>query len=192
MLRFEGPSIFGILPELARLRIEVFRAYPYLYDGDAGYEEAYLERYARVAGALVVAVRAAGRIVGATTGLPLAAADAAFREPFAEVDEWFYLGESLLEPEYRGRGLGHRFFDERERHARALGFSRTTFCAVERAEDHPGRPPGYRPLDAFWRARGYRACPQRVAHLSWRQIDAGGEVDNRLVFWCREEIEGCG
>ena len=32
-----GASLERYIPELARLRIEVFRAWPYLYDGDQEY-----------------------------------------------------------------------------------------------------------------------------------------------------------
>ena len=40
MLRIErlsGDALLQYLPELARLRITVFRAFPYLYDGDMAY-----------------------------------------------------------------------------------------------------------------------------------------------------------
>ncbi len=40
-----GDALRGALPDVARLRIEVFRAWPYLYDGDLAYEEAYLRPY---------------------------------------------------------------------------------------------------------------------------------------------------
>jgi hypothetical protein len=32
-----------------------------------------------------------------------------------DLNEIFYFGESILKPEYRGLGLGHLFFDEREK-----------------------------------------------------------------------------
>ena len=35
-----GAAITAVLDDLARLRIAVFRAYPYLYDGDEAYEAA--------------------------------------------------------------------------------------------------------------------------------------------------------
>jgi hypothetical protein len=37
-----GRDVLAHLPDIARLRIEVFREYPYLYDGDRAYEERYL------------------------------------------------------------------------------------------------------------------------------------------------------
>ena len=48
-LRFEtlrGDALREWLPRLAGLRIAVFRAWPYLYEGEAAYEERYLAAYA--------------------------------------------------------------------------------------------------------------------------------------------------
>ena len=36
--RFSGTEAQPYLPDLARLRIEVFREFPYLYDGNLDYE----------------------------------------------------------------------------------------------------------------------------------------------------------
>lgn len=186
-----GPEVPGCLVDAARVRISVFREFPYLYDGNEAAEQDYLAGYAGCPGTVFVLAEAAGKIVGVSTGLPLEAADPAFREPFDAAgmspSEWFYFGESVLAPEWRGRGIGHRFFDEREAHARSLGFSRTCFCAVERPEDHPLRPQGYRSNDAFWSRRGYVRRPDLRARFSWRQIDsADSDVMNELVFWTRE------
>jgi len=37
--RRSGPALLPYIPELARLRIEVFRDFPYLYDGSLDYEK---------------------------------------------------------------------------------------------------------------------------------------------------------
>jgi GNAT superfamily N-acetyltransferase len=186
-----GPEVAGWRVDAARLRISVFRDFPYLYDGDETAEQEYLAGYAGCPDSVFVLAEAEGRIVGVSTGLPLVAADPAFRQPFEAVGmspaEWFYFGESVLAPEWRGRGIGHRFFDEREAHARSRGFSRTCFCAVERSVDHPLKPSGYRSNDAFWIRRGYVKQPVLRARFSWRQVDsADSEVRNELVFWTRE------
>ncbi len=186
--RCAGEEVRAWLADAARLRISVFREFPYLYQGSEAYEREYLDRYACCPGAVMVLALAEGSVVGVSTGLPLADADEAFRRPFAgeAVEEWFYFGESVLEPAWRGRGIGHRFFDEREAHARGLGFSKAAFCAVVRPENHPLRPAGYRSHDAFWGRRGFVKQPSMTARLAWEQVDSEGkEVTNELVFWTR-------
>jgi len=42
-----GPAIGERIADVARLRIAVFRDWPYLYDGDAAYEAHYLQTYTR-------------------------------------------------------------------------------------------------------------------------------------------------
>lgn len=181
----------GHLEDAARLRISVFREFPYLYEGDEAAERDYLRAYAECEGSVMVVAEAAGKVVGVSTGLPLAVADASFRLPFEAAGmatgEWFYFGESVLDPAWRGRGIGHQFFDRREAHARGLGFRKTCFCAVERPADHPLRPAGYRPHDAFWGKRGYVKQAGLRARFSWRQVDLPwSEVHNELVFWTRD------
>ena len=46
-------------------------------------------------------------------------------------------------------------FSPFSRAIRAWSSTRSAFCAVQRPSDHPERPPGYAPLDPFWRKRGY-------------------------------------
>ena len=53
--RLTGASLKTALPELARLRITVFRDWPYLYDGTLEYEQGYLAKFAEAEGAVVVA-----------------------------------------------------------------------------------------------------------------------------------------
>lgn len=187
--RLTGPGILPHLEDIARLRIRVFREFPYLYDGSVGYEESYLRSYASAARGVCVLALDDGVVVGASTGLPLIEADEAFQQPFREaginVDTVFYFGESVLEQSHRGQGIGHRFFDEREAHAAELGYRISAFCAVERPDDHPLKPAGYRSNEAFWTKRGYLPRPDLRASLSWQQVDSPDEVSNLLVFRLR-------
>lgn len=190
---FHGEAIAAHLPDLARLRITVFRDWPYLYDGDAGYEAGYLQTYPRSWRSIAVLAFDGDRVVGASTGLPLADESATLRAPFEaaglDVERVFYCGESVLLSAYRGRGLGHRFFEEREAHARALGgFEWTAFCAVERPGDDPRRPAFHRGNEAFWHKRGYRPRPGLQVSLRWREVGGDEGLDEQpqtLGGWLR-------
>ena len=175
---------------VARLRVEVFRNFPYLYQGDAAYEKHYLSMYARSADSLLVLALADGQVVGASTGLPLGDAEPAFQTPFPgrgiPIEAVFYCGESVLLPAFRGLGLGHRFFDEREAHARSLGGIRwTAFASVDRADDDPRRPSDYRSNDPFWTRRGYARQPDMKVRLPWKQVGEAHETGQTLTMWLR-------
>ena len=183
-----GADVATALDDLARLRIAVFRDWPYLYDGDLDYERDYLRAYG-APGAVVVAAYDGARMVGAATGAPMEHHAADFAAAFADrpepLDAVYYLAESVLLPGYRGRGLGHAFFDGREAQARALGRRHAAFCSVIRPDDHPARPADYRPLDRFWRGRGYAPLPGVVARFRWKDVGETVETAKPLQFWMK-------
>lgn len=185
-----GAEIGAAMEDLAALRIAVFAEWPYLYDGDADYEADYLREFLAAPDAVLVAALDGARIVGAATASPMMAQKQEFRAPFEErgIDTaaLFYFGESVLLPEYRGRGLGHEFFNRREAQARRCGAGAACFAAVIRPADHPARPAGYRPLDAFWRARGYAPVPGLVTHLAWKEHGQAQESAKPLQYWHRD------
>lgn len=185
-----GEAARPFLTEIALLRIAVFREFPYLYEGSLEYEMQYLNDYLSSKNSLIVLATHGSGIIGASTGIPLVEADTDFREPVEAAGfdpcEVFYFGESVLLPEFRGRGLGHRFFDQRESHASNLGFQRTGFFSVIRADDHPLKPHGYRPLDTFWQNRGYARQHSIIARFPWKQLGEAQASLHKLVFWMRE------
>jgi GNAT superfamily N-acetyltransferase len=182
-----GDALVAALDDVARLRIAVFAEWPYLYDGDLDYEAQYLQTYRDAPRSILVGAFDGDTLIGASTGTPLADHDDDFATALEGTDldpaDVFYCAESVLLPQYRGQGIGHRFFDLREDHARTAGFSRSCFCAVVRPMDHPARPTDYRPLDGFWRSRGYAPLPGAVAHFSWRDLGQGAQTPKSLQFW---------
>lgn len=184
-----GGALSAVLDDVAALRIEVFRDWPYLYDGDAEYERRYLGQFAASDGAIVVGAFDGDRLIGAATGAPLSdhADDfaAALDGTGLDTATMFYCAESVLLPAYRGHGVGHAFFDAREAHALALGLDGSCFCSVLRPADHPLLPVSYQPLDAFWRKRGYQPLQGAVATFDWKDIDQPHETSHALQLWSR-------
>ncbi len=179
------------LHDLAELRIEVFREFPYLYDGSLDYEKTYLETYFKSDQSVAVLVFDGDQLVGASTGLPLDHEEDNFKRPFLEHGydpaTIFYCGESILKKEYRGRGIYRRFFEERESHARQLnGIQTICFCAVQRPDDHPLRPESFQSLDPIWQIFGYKKRPWLTTTYRWKDVDEESETDKTMVFWMKE------
>lgn len=187
---FHGAEIERVFDQLAELRIAVFREFPYLYAGSIDYESAYLQTYFQSPDAFLFAVTDGNKMVGATTCIPLIDETDEVKAPFIQagydLNAICYLGESVLLPPYRGKGLGRRFFDEREAHAQKLRLPITCFCAVQRPSDHPSRPLNYMPLDDFWRSRGYVRKPDLKAQFSWTDIGDSHPTQKPMTFWLKQ------
>ena len=91
-----GEAAQRYLADVAALRIAVFRDWPYLYAGDLDYERGYLAAYEASPRSVFALALDGGRVVGASTGMPLADDAPAFRQPFLaralDVGAVFYFG----------------------------------------------------------------------------------------------------
>lgn len=185
-----GAELEANLDGVARLRIAVFRDWPYLYDGTLEYERDYLTTYRDNPGALLVGAFDAGILVGASTSTLMEDHAQEFAAPFRDFDvpmnSILYGAESVLLPAYRRQGIGHRFFDLREDHARGMGRSHIAFCSVLRPDTHPLRPETYHTNDAFWMGRGYAPLPGILAEFAWKDVGDTGESVKPLQFWMRK------
>jgi GNAT superfamily N-acetyltransferase len=188
--RLSGDELTRYIPELAQLRIQVFRDWPYLYDGDLAYEEKYLNTYIKSPDSVIVLAFDGDKVVGASTGIPLKYETPEVQQPFLDaaydIEHIFYCGESVLISSYRGQGVGVGFFEHREAHAHDIGgFQYACFCGVQRSDDHPSRPAQYVPLDNFWRKRGYEKHPELNTTFSWKELGEHTESPKPMTFWLK-------
>lgn len=186
-----GKQIEKYLRAIAQLRIEVFREYPYLYDGSIEYEENYLKTYINSGRSIGVLAFYNQDLVGVSTGLPLNDETPEFRAPFSaaglETDHIFYCGESIIHKNYRGRGIYPHFIRLREQYALSLQiFSMICFCAVTRPENHPLKPIDYSPLDSVWQKFGYQKQQGLTTAYRWKDIDNEYETDKKMIFWTKK------
>lgn len=186
----KGAEIGPFLQSLAMLRIEVFRDYPYLYEGSMAYEKRYLAEFAGSEHAVIVGAFDGDTLVGAATGAPLMECHREFAPVFEEqcIDPHnvFYFGESVLLRAYRGRGIGHAFFDGREQAARQTeGMCVAAFCAVVRAREHPLKPATYCTLDAFWGKRGFQKVEGMTGRMTWKDIGQDMQTSKDMQFWVK-------
>lgn len=184
-----GPALDLVLDQVAGLRSTVFRDWPYLYDGSPQHERDYLATYRDHPGALLVGAFHAGRLIGASTSTPMEDQSPELAAPLRSLDlapeSILWGAESVLLQPYRGIGLGHRFIDLREAHARSLGRTHVAFCSVLRPADHPAKPAVYRSNEGFWRGRGYDTLPGAELRFSWKDLGDTVETEKPLQIWLR-------
>lgn len=189
LINLSGEAINPYINDLAQLRIKLFYEFPYLYQGSMEYEKKYLSTYLNP-NAVMMVVLDNGKVVGVTTGMPLKDEADYVKEPFIkagyDIDEIFYFGESLLLPEYRGQGIGRKFFQAREAAAKKQGCTIATFCVVVRPDNHPLRPADWFPLDSFWESQGYKKHPEVTTEYIWKERGEESETGKPMVFWMKK------
>lgn len=186
-----GEEAGPYMEDLARLRIQVFREYPYLYEGDMAYEMEYLDTFMKAQGACMVVAKSEGQVIGASTALPLMEETDNVKQPLLEagydISRIYYFGESVLLPRYRGQGIGKSFFQLRENFARQqlTDLEWLTFCAVVRPDDHPMQPKDYQPLDGFWKRQGFNPSGL-YCEISWQEVGESAPSPKPLRFWIKK------
>jgi GNAT superfamily N-acetyltransferase len=185
-----GAELQSVIPAVARLRIEVFRDWPYLYEGNPTYEQRYLATYTESPRAAVVVARANEAIVGASTGVPLVDETDNVKAPFVargwDPARFFHYGDFVLQREFRGRGIGVALFSAVEAHAKAVSdCDFAIIVTVVRSPGHPAHPPDYVPLDGFWTRRGFTRRPDLVCKMAWKEVGADCESEHELVVWTK-------
>lgn len=187
-----GSAVKACLEALASLRIDIFREYPYLYDGHREDELKYLRLYMETPDAFVISVNDSEFMVGAATGMPLCQEHKSLIDPFVgisyPVNEVFYVGEVLFYPAYRDCGLGLQLMEHIEEHVRTFEIYRYLTCAtIVRPENHPLCPENYVPIDRFLNRTAFKMLPGVTTSFAWKEID-GSSCEHPMQFWVKEFI----
>lgn len=181
-----GPGIRTYIPSIAKVRSLVLSEVPYLQISGPESDMKYLKHIAMSKDAIAVLVFDGPKIIGVSTGAPLADEYPVFQEPFIKrnlpLDDYFYFSFSALLKPYRNRGIYHHFFDLREEHVRHLKrFSKICFTSLVTPKGLT-RHPEQNNLETFWQKRGYVQHPEMTCQypILDRHFSIG------LRFWVKE------
>lgn len=188
IVTLKGEKIHAFIPELAKLRIQLFREYPYRYDGTLEYEHKYLETYVQCPESCIIVALDENTVVGAATGIPLEYEIEAFKTPYQneEIKNLFYVGELLLLPNYRGQAPFIPMMKAMRKEALAYHANKVVFCAVDRPINDPKAPTHYVSLERLWRYFNFRKMAEKYTFLSWKEIDEDNESPKKMIFWERD------
>ncbi len=188
---FTGSGLKPYLHAVAKLRMEVLKDYPYFEEPDLDRETQYLKTIFSNKESIGVLIFDNTTLVGVSLGCPLAIDEPALHRPFLErhldINTYYDFGDSVLLKRYRGRGIGHHFFDAREAHvANYKKFKHICFCVPDFPEPNPNPPGDHVPLADFWRKRGYIHHPEMKCYLSWKKVNAAHPTENQMSFWIKD------
>lgn len=176
---------------MAKLRMEVLREYPFQEESDLYREMQYLRKIAACKETIAVMIFDGTTLVGASVGYPLSIEEPNIAKPFSEkklpIDSFYYFGDSILLRQYRGRGIGHHFFDAREAHVHHYKkYKYICFCVPECLDEKREQPADYIPLVDFWRKRGYIHHPELHCIMSWKNLGDAHPTEKTMHFWVKE------
>ena len=193
LLTFTGKEAQKYVKEIAALRITLFKKFPYLYKGTYSYEEEYLKTYFNSKEANILLVLDKNEVVGFSSSIPLAQESSELKDPFNEkklnIDDYFYIGEVMLQPAYRGKGILRKFLEFHENKASENGYKYTIFMTVDRDDNHPLKPKDYKSLDNIWKHFGYAELAELKVSMNWPQVDTNIDTNNKLTIWFKNIIE---
>ncbi len=184
----QGEKIQDFIDEIARLRITIFREFPYLYDGNEAYEKEYLKKFAEISESLVVLSLDENKVIGAFTSLPMRFEQEGVKKeiPSDWIKNAFYLSEIVLEKTYRRQGIGRTMFQMMLDKINTLQkYNRILFASIEREENHPFKPHDYISNDEIWIKQGFQKTPYHST-ISWKEINEETDSSKKLSIWQKE------
>lgn len=191
-----GADCAPVMSIVSALRLKTFREFPYLYVGTEELEQGYVGDYPDNPDSLIAfAYVGDGLMAGFLTGTPLQTlckkdpvTQAACEQAGLVVADYFYLGEVITLEQFRNKGIATQNFNAIEESIKKLGYKNACFITVEREENHPLKPAGYKGPASLFQKLGYTKTDMRVPY-AWPTIQTDGTiktVNNTVAVWVKE------
>lgn len=180
-----GLDVIPYLDDIARLRITIFREFPYLYEGSLAYEKEYLAKFSRSKESVTILAKDQEEVIGVFTGLPLHLEDETITRsiPQEKLLDSFYFSELLLLKAYRKQGIGKNLLQQMETIIKQKSvYQRIVFASILREENHPLKPLEYYSMDNAWKKYGYSKTTD-TCQILWKEINQSEETPKTLAIW---------
>jgi ribosomal protein S18 acetylase RimI-like enzyme len=189
---YSGKDMEPEIETLGEFRLRYFREFPYLYVGTKENEQGHLAEYLANPSARLLIARDGEKTIGVGIGSMLSTEKEileqtaeAFRQHDWNPSDFFYFGEMIFTPEYRGRGIGKQMLDMLKKAGIEQDATRFCFLAVDRADDDPGKPPEHLDSATIFQKFGFTKTSIPVV-FEWPTIQPDGSIEkaaNTLSFW---------
>ncbi|HLC06649.1 MAG TPA: GNAT family N-acetyltransferase [Candidatus Babeliales bacterium] len=183
-----------LLPFVAQLRVNIFRNYPYLYDGNIAEEMDNLEKYAQHNNSALAIAYYNENPVGFLCGSDLIHYSVHFENSVADlfkgvdlnIENYYYCADIIILPEHRGKYLAPQLFDAIENYAQQKGYTACCFI-TEHHENHPLKPRDHKSLVPLWNSLNYKKSAL-ITYASWQTHQVDGTIkleQHPLIFWLK-------
>ena len=184
----KGPEVIPYLQKVAQLRIEFYRNYPYLYEGNLTDEETYLSMYAKSKDSLLVIAKNGDDVVGAVTGIPMLETKKENKWLYTQKqtpdEHIFYLGELVLSQDYQNSTLQEMLYLQLENAVKGLEkYSILAVCEIERSPEDTKKPVSAFSSEVLWAGRGFIKQPELYTTNAWKDVGDLEKSDHHLFFW---------
>jgi hypothetical protein len=180
-----GAETQSLLPFVANLRINIFREYPYLYEGNFKEEMDDLEHCAQLLHNALAIAYYKNTPVGFLYGIPLTEFASHFENSVIDLFKnkdldpaiCYYFADIIILPEHRGNHLSSRLFTALENYAQEQGYLSGSFI-TESHDKHPLKPDNYKSLDPLWNSLNYNKTGL-MSYGSWQTHQPDGSVSRQ-------------
>lgn len=184
---FQGKDIAVHSQEIVNLCNQIYREYPYFYNGDDAEYTAYLKTYSQSENAVITLAFDGDIVVGLAAGIPMTDTREFYQQTLKDhrfdLLSIFYLGEFGLHPAYKDQGIEEAMYQTIEDFARHDGrFKAVYVWELDKPADSELKPAGFLPRDDFWENLGFKKHPRLEFEILWTNIGDDVESSHRAVY----------
>lgn len=193
-----GQQITLFIRDIGQAIRDVYKEWPYLYEGTVEEQEEYVQkRYIDRPDSVVCAAFDQKQLIGLAMGVPLCDAPAHYLTPFISdnlcmgmpLKDIFYWGELIVRPECRQKGIAKQLCNQLENHIITKGYKAIAFCTVERPTDfhlNNLKPENHFSPDSRWGDFGFTKHEDLTFKGEWRLVEESEESKHHMVYWFKK------